>query len=140
MHDQIASAAGDLSIALAALGAAYEQLDEHQADELETALFRPVQRAFGTARRALNDLGARDGREVHDFGAVTPAASAGVKGLVEQATEATSRADLALIELQDSLLPVEFGDPELRAALSAVRSLIGDLPTRARDFIRTFGR
>src|SRR5690348_1056595 len=107
MHDQIASAAGDLSIALAALGAAYEQLDEHQADELETALFRPVQRAFGTARRALNDLGARDGRGVHDFAGAVPAApSSGVKGFVEQATEATSRADLTLIELQDSLLPV----------------------------------
>jgi DNA-binding winged helix-turn-helix (wHTH) protein len=35
---------------------------------------------------------------------------------------------------------VEVGDPELRAGLSQVRDLLGDVSTRAREFIRTLGR
>ena len=46
-----ADAIDDLARALAALGVAYEQLDEHHADELEEMLFGPVQSAYGRARR-----------------------------------------------------------------------------------------
>ena len=45
-----------------------------------------------------------------------------------------------LATLQDSMLPVEVGDPELRAGLSAVRESIGPLPGRARELLRTLGR
>ena len=38
------------------------------------------------------------------------------------------------------MLPVEVGDPELRAGLAEVRELVGDLGARAREFMRTFGR
>ena len=41
--DTIADAIDEVAVALAALGAAYEQLDERSADELEEQLFRPVQ-------------------------------------------------------------------------------------------------
>jgi hypothetical protein len=44
--DGIADAIDEIG---AALGAAYEQLDEHTADRLEAELFRPVQVAYGRA-------------------------------------------------------------------------------------------
>src|SRR6266513_1433884 len=47
--DDIAAAIERLAAALADLGVAYEQLDEHSADRLEAALFRPVQTAYGRA-------------------------------------------------------------------------------------------
>jgi hypothetical protein len=47
--DTIAEAADELASAIAALGDAYEQLDERAADTLEDQLFRPVQAAYGRA-------------------------------------------------------------------------------------------
>jgi len=38
------------------------------------------------------------------------------------------------------MLPVEVGDPELRAGLADVRELLGDLPSRGRRFVSLFGR
>jgi hypothetical protein len=38
------------------------------------------------------------------------------------------------------MLPVEVGDPELRAGLADVRATIADLPERARQFLSRFGR
>ncbi|TMK24264.1 MAG: hypothetical protein E6G62_08820, partial [Actinobacteria bacterium] len=49
--DAVAEATEALAAALAALGEAYEQLDERNADVLEQELFRPVQLAYGRARR-----------------------------------------------------------------------------------------
>ena len=43
-------------------------------------------------------------------------------------------------ELQDSMLPIEVGDVELRAGLSEVRELIGGVRVRARELVRTLGR
>jgi hypothetical protein len=54
--------------------------------------------------------------------------------------EAAGRADAALVELQDSMLPVEVGDAELRADISATRELIGGLRGSAREVVRTLGR
>ena len=47
--DALGEATDDLAEALTSLGAAYEQLDDQQADRLEQQLFRPVQRAYGSA-------------------------------------------------------------------------------------------
>ncbi len=47
--DALGGATDDLAEALTSLGAAYEQLDDQQADRLEQQLFRPVQRAYGSA-------------------------------------------------------------------------------------------
>jgi hypothetical protein len=63
-----------------------------------------------------------------------------VKGYLDAALEAVGEADLVLSTLQDSMLPVEVGDPELRAGLSDVRELLGDLPTRTRRFVSLLGR
>jgi hypothetical protein len=139
--DDIAEATDLLGAALAALGDAYEQLDEAAADRLEEQLFRPVQVAYGRARRTHAGFAERHGLPGRTF---TPAASGapshGVRGFLDMALENVEEADHELAELQDSLMPVEVGDPELRAGLAEVRELIGVLPDRTREFMRTFGR
>src|SRR5919107_951559 len=117
--DTVAEAADELGIALSALGEAYEQLDERSADTLEEELFRPVQSAYGRAKRTHAEFAARHGVAPRAFApAPSGAASHGVKGFLEVAVEAVEETDSTLAELQDSLLPVDVGDPELRAGLS----------------------
>ena len=38
------------------------------------------------------------------------------------------------------MLPVEVGDADLRAGLTDVRGLLGDVRARAREVVRTLGR
>ena len=139
--DTVAEAAHEINTALAALGAAYEQLDEASGDKLEEALFRPVQLAYGRAKRTISGFAERHGLPVPAPPAV-PAGlpSRGVKGFVEDAVEAIEQAEAVLTELQDSLSPVEVGDAELRAGLAEVRALLAELPSRAERFIGRFGR
>jgi hypothetical protein len=66
--------------------------------------------------------------------------SRGVKGFLDVALSAVAEADGVLSRLQDSMRPVEVGDAELRAGLSAVRRQVSDLPGRARAIVRTLGR
>jgi hypothetical protein len=139
--DGIADAIEAIGTALAALGGAYEQLDEHTADRLEEELFRPVQVAYGRARRAHAGFAERYGLPGREFSPGEPGrASQGVRGYLETAVESVDDADATLAELQDSMLPVEVGDPELRAGLADVRELVGDLRARARELLRTLGR
>jgi hypothetical protein len=63
-----------------------------------------------------------------------------VKGFLDSAVQAIGDADRLLATLQDSMLPVEVGDAELRADLEQVRLLLGGLSTRAREIVRRFGR
>ena len=49
-------------------------------------------------------------------------------------------ANRQIADLQDSMLPIEFGDPELRTGLAEVRTLLDQLPGTAREFLRTLGR
>jgi hypothetical protein len=141
MLAEIARATEELAVALAALGEAYEQLDEANAERLERELFGPVQTAYGRAQRTYAGFAQRAGLPPGSF----PAASAGhpsqgASGFLQTALAAVTRADLTLSELQDSMRPVEVGDPELRAGLSEVRRLLADVPVRTRDFTRTLGR
>lgn len=139
--DTIAGATDGLAVALAALGTAYEQLDDASADRLEADLFGPVQVAYGRAKRTHSGFAGRYGLAGREFApAATPAASHRVSGLLDRALAAVAEADAALSELQDSMRPIEVGDPELRAGLAEVRELIGALPGRARQFTRTLGR
>ena len=139
--DIVAEATDELAVALAALGAAYEQLDERSGDELEERLFRPVQVAYGRAKRTYAAFAERAGLPAREFEPAAPGApSTGAKGFVEHAVKAISAADVVLSTLQDSMLPVEVGDRELRAGLGEVRELLGPLPGRAREVIRTVGR
>ena len=139
--DAIAVAIDELAVALASLGVAYEQLDDAHADELEEQLFRGVQRAYGRAKRTHAQFAERHALTVRAV--ETPpsrAPSTGVKALIEGAVESVARAENELVALQDSLMPIEVGDAELRAGLSEVRELVAGLPQRARAFVRTFGR
>ena len=68
------------------------------------------------------------------------APSTGVKGFIEQAVGAVGRADAGLVALQDSPLAIEVGDPDLRAGLTEVRTLLDGLSHRARGIVSTFGR
>ena len=139
--DTVAEAVDDLGAALASLGAAYEQLDEHSADRLEQELFRPVQSAYGRARRTYTEFAGRHGLPSRSFEPAAPGApSHGVRGFLDMALEAVERADDGLAELQDSMRPVEVGDDELRAGLAKVRELIGELPDRTRELLRRWGR
>jgi hypothetical protein len=139
--DALAEAIDDLAPALAALGAAYEQLDDQQADRLEEQLFRPVQRAYGRGKRTHAEFAARHGLPGRDFEMRLPGvASTGVKGFIEVAVDAVRRAETELAALQDSLMPIEFGDTDLRAGLTEVRELLGGFTQRAHGVVRTYGR
>jgi hypothetical protein len=139
--DTIADAIDELGVALAALGEAYEQLDERTADTLEERLFRPVQTAYAKAQRTHAGFAQRFGLRARTFEAATRSVpSTGVKGFISDAIEAIAQADSDLAELQDSMMPVEVGDAELRAGLADVRELLSDLRARADGLLRTFGR
>ncbi len=137
---ELAIAAGRISTALAELTEAYEHVDDDTADRLEEGLFRPVQLALGAAKRTHAEFGARYGlatEALPDAGQVRPT---GARAAIEQASDALREADHALATLQDSMLPVEVGDQELRAGLARVRELISPLPARGRELVRTLGR
>jgi hypothetical protein len=138
----IGEAVAELGGAIAALGAAYEQLDEAGADRLEEQLFRPVQVAYGRAQRTATGFADRHGLPAPSTEAPGSAglASQGVRSFVEAALEHVEEADRILIELQDSMRPVEVGDAELRAGLAEVRELLGRLPERTAGFLRVLGR
>jgi hypothetical protein len=136
-----AEAIEHIGYALAALGAAYEQLDERNADRLEAELFGPVQRAYGRAKTTYAQFAGRHGMEGRSFATPEPGIpSTGARGFIDSAVEAAGEADLALSGLQDSELPTEVGDVELRAALTDVREQLGGLRRRARELERTLGR
>jgi hypothetical protein len=125
----------------AALGGAYEQLGTVRADRLEEELFRPVQAAYGRAKRTHAGFAQRQGLPGREFSPATPGLpSTGIRGFVDSAVGSVADADAVLVELQNSMMPVEVGDPELRAGLAEVRELLGEVPTRAREFVRTLGR
>jgi hypothetical protein len=139
--DALAAATEDIGVALGALGDAYELLDDASADRLEEALFAPVQAAYGRAMRTQSEFAdryqlARPAPGVPSSGAP----SHGAKGFVDQAVDAVHRADSALVALQDSMMPVEVGDAELRAGMAQVRRQLADVAANARQFVSRLGR
>ncbi len=139
--DDLAEAIDTLAIALAELGDAYEHLDERTADTLEEQLFRPLQLAYGRAQRAHAAFAARTGLAGRTFAPAAPSPPTAQAGeLVDDAVERILDTDEIVSELQDSLLPVEVGDPQIRAELSGLREALDPLPRRARELTRTLGR
>jgi len=139
--EAVAEATESLGLALAMLGEAYEQLDEHNADRLEEELFGPVQTAYGRAKSTYTQFAKRHGLSGRSFETPAPGLpSTGAKGFIDGAVDAVAAADSALASLQDSALPAEVGDVELRAALRDVRELLGGVRQRARELERTLGR
>ena len=138
--DTVAEAADRIAVALAALGEAYELLDEQAADRMEELLFRPLQTAYGRAKKTHDDFAQRHGLRAGTFAAAPQVAPHTPAETLTDALDAAADADDILAELQDSLSPVEVGDPELRAGLADVRRQLGDVATRAPQVLRTLGR
>jgi hypothetical protein len=139
--DDVAEATDQLALALASLGEAYEELDESTADQLEEELFRPVQSAYGRLRRTHAEFAERYRLPGRAFDRSSGGLhSADPRVYVERAVEAIETADHGLADLQDSMMPVEVGDRELREGLSDVRGAIAELPARARRLMRAQGR
>ena len=137
----LGAATVQIGFAVGCLGAAYELLDELTADRLESELFRPAQRAFAKARHASGRFAERYGLSPSTREAPSPGlASQGVKALVEKAVTASNEGSRRIAELQDSMLPIEAGDAELRAGLSEVRESLAEIPTATLQFLRTLGR
>jgi hypothetical protein len=139
--DALATATDDIGIALGAIGDAYELLDDVSAEQLEEALFGPVQAAYGRAKRTHAEFADRYGLPRRTFASPAPGApSRGVKGFLDTAVGAVVKADGELGQLQDSMLPVEVGDAELRAGMAEVRRQLGDVAAHARQFVSRLGR
>jgi hypothetical protein len=139
--DDLADAVDALGLALASLGEAYEEVDEQTAEVLEGDLFRPIRSAYGRARRTHAEFARRYGLPER---AVAPEAVVAYSGdprvHIERALDAAERADHVIAEMQDSMLPVEVGDRELRDGLSETRALIATVPGQGRLLLRTIGR
>jgi hypothetical protein len=130
-----------LGLAASALGLAFDQLDEVTGDRLDGELFRPTQKAFGRTKRTMTQFAERMGLEPPNPSPGSPGLpSQGVKALVERAAASSAQAGHTLSELQDSMLPIEAGDAELRSAIAEVRELIDSIPSRTRAFLRGLGR
>jgi hypothetical protein len=139
--DELGDAVGLLSVAVDALGEAYEAADERTGAELEGKLFRPAQRAYGRARQTRTGFAARHRLEAGPVsGAGAAAPSADPRFHLERAVEAIEGADQVIAEMQDSMLPVEVGDRELRDGLTEVRELVDGLPREGRQLLRLIGR
>ena len=139
--DDLAAAIDQLTLAVACLSEAFEILDSGTADSLEDQLFRPVQRALGRSKRTYAGFADRYGLPTAEFEtAAAGRSSQGVALFVERAVTASAEADRHVAELQDSMLPIESGDAELRQGLAEVRELLGGLPVAARRFLSTLGR
>ena len=63
-----------------------------------------------------------------------------MRAFLDSAVQAVAAADMTLGTLQDSMLPVEVGDPQLRAGLSETRAALADVGSGARELERTLGR
>jgi hypothetical protein len=137
----LGAAVDQIGLSLALLGAAYEQLDEHTADRLEAELFGPVQVAYGRAKTTYSRFAGRHGLPERAFEAPLPGIpSTGTRAFIDQAVEAAAEADRELSALQDSSLPAEVGDVDLRAGITGVRERLAGVRQRARELERTLGR
>ena len=139
--DDLAAAIDQIALASACLSAAYEALDVGTADRLEDELYRPVQRALGRAKRTHGQFAERVALRAPSSEMAEPSLRRlSVKEIIQRAVASASDADRQIGELQDSMLPIEVGDAELRSGLAEVRELLVVLAGRAPQFLRTLGR
>jgi hypothetical protein len=138
--DELALSVEELAKAIAAVGEAYDAVDEQTADRIEDDLFRPLQGAYAAATRTHAGFAERHGLPGRRFDPAPQPAPHGVRELVEDAADAAAHAEQVLADLQDSMAPVEVGDPELRAGLADVRRRLGELPARVDGLLRGLGR
>ena len=97
--------------------------------------------AYGRGQRTHAQFAARVGLPGDTFQPPSAGASSqGARELVQRGVAALTDADRRIAELQDSMLPTEFGDGELRMGLSETRELLEKVPAQAGLFLRTLGR
>jgi hypothetical protein len=139
--DQLGQAIEYLSVAVEALGEAYEAADERTGSVLEERLFRPVQGAYGRAQRTRSGFAERQHLTAEPPATHSaPPPSADPRVHLQRAIDAIEQADHVIAEMQDSMLPVEVGDRELRDGLTEVRELIASAPREGRQLVRLVGR
>jgi hypothetical protein len=138
--DDSVAAVNDLAQALGALGDVYDLLPEQEADELEIHIFAPLQKAYGLLKRAHTEFAQRSGLTPRYFNDVEQGPVEEARDTVERVADLIQGADDAIAELQDTLLPVEVGDRELRDALSGTRELLAHLPGNCDEFVSRHGR
>jgi len=139
--DDLAAALDQLGLAVACVSEAFEQLAVDAADQLEAALYRPVQRAYGRGKRTHAQFAERVGVPGDTFEPPSAGPSSqSTRELIQKMAAAVTDADRRIAELQDSMLPIEAGDAELRSGLSEVRETLEKVPTAAALFLRTLGR
>src|SRR5436305_6398320 len=108
MLDTLGEAIDEIAAALAALAGAYEQLGTLPADRLEEQLFRPVQAAYGRAKRTHAGFAEHQGLPKASFAPANPGLpSTGIRGFVDGAVRSAAEAESVLPELQDSMMRVE---------------------------------
>jgi len=130
-----------LGRALSQLGEVYDHLDETSAQELEGRLFRPLQKAYAVAVRAVRRYAEGHGLEVPDLTSPPPPLPAsGVRELIERALEEVEAADAGIAAVQDGELFPEISDPQLRAGLGEVRTALAGCAEAGRALSRGFGR
>ncbi len=139
--DELGGAVERSAISVVAFGRAFELLAVGAADRLDRELFRPARRGYARGKRAHAGFAERHEMSTGAFELPPPGPSSqGARGFVEEGVNAATEADQALAALQDSLLPVESGDPELRAGLGEMREALAIIPQNARQLIRGLGR
>ncbi len=138
--DDSVAGANYMGDALAALGEAYELLDDHAAERMEESVFKPTQAAYGQLKRSLTEFAGRYGLPQPVFRPSMVPAPTDPHTTLDRVADLVQSADDALAELQDTLLPVEVGDADLRAGLSRTRTLLTRVPAAAEDLIRILGR
>ncbi len=139
--EELTAATDRIALAVACLGEAYELLSDDAGDRLEAEIFRPAQKAYGRAKRTHDGFAQRVDRPTMILEPPSAGRSSqGVQSFVDRAVEASGDADQMVAEIQDSMMPIEFGDAELRAGLAGVREQLSGIPRAAAPFLSTLGR
>ena len=137
----LGAATVQITFAVSCLGAAYELLDEANADRLEGERFRPAQRALAQAKRANSSFAGRYGLTAPVRDAPSPGLpSQGVKALVGKAVTATTEASRRVAELQGLDAADRGRRPRAPRQLAAIRELVHTVRPPAHEFRSTLGR
>ena len=138
---ELAAAADEVGLALACLGEATSSSTRPPPSASRTSCSARSRRPTGRRSAPTPNSPAGTGLPEHEFEAARPQVREhDASAIMERAAAAVSRADLALATLQDSMLPVDVGDPPLRAGLEQVRMALADTSRRTREITRTLGR
>src|SRR4029079_14308920 len=86
---------------------------------------------YGRAKRTYSGFAERHGLDAREFEpSAAGSAAQSAREAMDAAIEALEDDTHLLVEIQDSMMPVEVGDAPLRAGLAEIRELVGPLPHR----------